>query len=56
MTTSEHEAAAASAATPTGSDDSDTNGLSRRDVLQLAGSAVFACRDADRHDASRHER
>ena len=41
MTTSEHEAAAASAATPTGADDSDTNGLSRRDVLQLAGSAVF---------------
>jgi xanthine dehydrogenase YagT iron-sulfur-binding subunit len=41
MTTSEHEAAAASAATPTGTDDSDTNGLSRRDVLQLAGSIVF---------------
>ena len=41
MTTREHEAATASAATPTGADDSDTNGLSRRDILQLAGSAVF---------------
>ena len=41
MTTSVHDAATASAATPTGADDSDTNGLSRRDVLQLAGSAVF---------------
>jgi xanthine dehydrogenase YagT iron-sulfur-binding subunit len=41
MTTSKHEAAAASAATPTGTDAPDTNGLSRRDVLQLAGSAVF---------------
>jgi xanthine dehydrogenase YagT iron-sulfur-binding subunit len=40
MTTTEREAAAASAATPTGTDDSDTNGLSRRDVLQLAGSAA----------------
>ena len=38
MTTSEQEA---SAATPTGTDYSDTNGLSRRDVLQLAGSAAF---------------
>jgi len=40
MTTNEPEAAAAFAATPTGTDYSDTNGLSRRDVLQLAGSAV----------------
>jgi xanthine dehydrogenase YagT iron-sulfur-binding subunit len=40
MTTSEHEAAAASAATPIGADYSDTNGLSRRDLLQLAGSAA----------------
>jgi len=40
MTTSEQEAAAASAAARSGTDYSDTNGLSRRDVLQLAGSAV----------------
>jgi xanthine dehydrogenase YagT iron-sulfur-binding subunit len=40
MTTNEPEAAAASVATPTGTDCSDTNGLSRRDLLQLAGSAA----------------
>jgi xanthine dehydrogenase YagT iron-sulfur-binding subunit len=41
MTTSAHEATVALAATPTGTDHSDTNGLSRRDVLQLAGSAAW---------------
>ena len=41
MTTSERKPAAASAATPAGTDHSDPNGLSRREVLQLGGSAVF---------------
>src|SRR5690606_20557720 len=40
MTTSEHETATGSAATPTGTDDFDTNRLSRRDVLELVGSAA----------------
>jgi xanthine dehydrogenase YagT iron-sulfur-binding subunit len=40
MTTNEQEAAAVPAAAPTGTDSSDTNRLSRRDVMQLAGSAA----------------
>jgi xanthine dehydrogenase YagT iron-sulfur-binding subunit len=41
MSMREHEAAAAPTAASIGTGDSDTNGLSRRDVLQLTGSAVL---------------
>jgi hypothetical protein len=41
MATGEHEPAAAPAVASAGRDGSDTSGLSRRDILQLAGSAVL---------------